>query len=161
MKISEWLPNKTFTLLYKAARDGFDALNFHHVCDKKGPTLTIIQSKPGDFLFGGYTAQTWDGSGYKSDPTTFIFTLTNPHLIPPTRYPLKTGEAPHAIMCYSFYSAVFGHGHDIQVVSLANSSSNSMTNFPGSFADLTGKGKETFTGGPNFCAGDVEVYTVA
>jgi len=46
-------------LLYRASRDGWAAANFHSCCDNKGPTVTVIKS--GNYIFGGYTEQHWDG----------------------------------------------------------------------------------------------------
>jgi len=160
-KIYEWLPNKKLTLLYKATVDGFSADAFHAKCDDKGPTLSVIQSKEG-FIFGGYSAQSWGGNGFKTDHTTFLYTLTNPHSLPPTKYILKPLEAAHAIMCYNFYTVVYGGGvHAIQVCSLSNEVPNSWVNFPGSFIDSTGKGKETFTGASAFSTSEMEIYSVS
>lgn len=44
--------NKQWNLLYRATRDGFDAKDFHRVCDNQGPTITILRSKQRR-LFGG------------------------------------------------------------------------------------------------------------
>lgn len=159
-KITEWLPSKKFTLIYKASSDGFASDNFHHNCDDKGPTLTVIQAQEGH-LFGGYTSQSWVGNGWKTDQNAFLYTLSNPHNIPPTRFPLKPIEAPHAIMCYNFYLVVFGVGHDLQLSSNSNEPPcNNWINFPGSYVDVTGKGKETFTGSTSFTTSEVEVFLV-
>ncbi|CAF4311702.1 unnamed protein product, partial [Rotaria sordida] len=79
--------NQRWELIYKATHDGFDANTFHSRCNNKGPTMTIIQSN-NNYLFGGYTAIPWtsEGDSYKNDTTAFLFTLTNPHNIPPTKY---------------------------------------------------------------------------
>ena len=53
------IPNEK--LLYRASRDGWSVSNFHHCCDYKGPTVTVIKS--GNHIFGGYTEKNWDG-GY-------------------------------------------------------------------------------------------------
>lgn len=42
------------TRLYKATSNGFAAANFHSLCDKKGPTLTLIKTTAGH-TFGGFT----------------------------------------------------------------------------------------------------------
>jgi hypothetical protein len=66
-------------LLYKAKRDGFRAKDFHRQCDGKGPTMTIIKSQAGGYLFGGYTVPVWSSdNGRRTDSTAFLFTLTNP-----------------------------------------------------------------------------------
>jgi len=157
-KVTEWVPQKKFSLLYKAMRDGFDANDFHQKCDNKGPTITVIQSQ-GGYLFGGYTSQSWESKGgWKDDPAAFIFTLTNPHSLPPTQYPILPGNT-RATYYNPSQCAAFGGGHDIGVYP-ASHHTRSYTFFPGSFRDTTGKGKETFTGAYNFTATDVEVYSV-
>jgi len=104
----EWLGNqkRTLKLLYQGSRDGYRATNFHQKCENKGATITIIKSSSGH-LFGGYTSQSWDSSGnYKSDPLAFIFTLTNPFDIPPTKFPIQqAGNAIHARMEYDDMTA--------------------------------------------------------
>ena len=63
--LTNWLKEtRTFTnvsniLLYRASRDGWAASNFHSCCDNKAPTVTVIKS--GNYIFGGYTEQPWDG----------------------------------------------------------------------------------------------------
>ena len=63
-----WLKEtRTFTytsdkLLYRASRDGWAAANFHSCCDNKGLTVTVVKS--GNYIFGGYTEQHWDGRSY-------------------------------------------------------------------------------------------------
>ena len=49
----------TYSLIYRASRDGWAASNFHSCCDRKGPTVTVI--KCGNYIFGGYTEQYWEG----------------------------------------------------------------------------------------------------
>ena len=48
-------------LLYCASRNGWSSSDFHLCCNNKGPTVTVIKS--GNYIFGGYTAKSWDG-GY-------------------------------------------------------------------------------------------------
>ena len=49
-------------LLYRASRNGWGASNFHSCCDNKGPTATVVKS--GNYIFGGYTDQSWEGRSY-------------------------------------------------------------------------------------------------
>ena len=44
-------------LCWRASRDGWDKSRFHSLCDKKGPTITIV--KVGKYIFGGYTSLSW------------------------------------------------------------------------------------------------------
>jgi len=74
--------NKSFSLLWRGSRDGFDAATFHRLCDGKANTVTVIKNTNG-FIFGGYTSIPWSSSGgYKTDSTAFLFSLTNPSNIP-------------------------------------------------------------------------------
>jgi hypothetical protein len=177
----DWLPNKRFTLLYKASRyfaspyrnvtkgigfiilflfrNGFEIATFHERCDLPG-TLAIIQSTDG-YLFGGYTSVSWQANkDYKEDPTAFIFTLSNPNCIPPTKYTQWEQKKEYAIYC-AIDKFGFGGGHDICIFS-NNSNQNSLshTNFPYTYIDSTGKGINTFNGTKNFMTRDIEVYSV-
>ena len=65
--VNHWLKelldrrHSTFVLIYRASRDGWDSSNFHALCDNKGPTVTVVKS--GDYIFGGYTEQSWEEGG--------------------------------------------------------------------------------------------------
>lgn len=149
--------NQRWGLIYKASRDGFSSSTFHSCCNNKGPTMTIIRSN-NNFLFGGYTSVAWTScNNYQKDSTAFLFTLTNPHNIPPTKYLIKGGNEGNAIYDHTSYGPTFGGGHDIYLVNNSNSS-NSSTNFPNSYVDTTGKGNSTFTGSNNFLVSDIEVF---
>ena len=57
--LQSWLPpNATCSLLYRASTDGNTPVDFHRCCDNKGPTLVLIKS--GEYIFGGYTSQSWE-----------------------------------------------------------------------------------------------------
>ena len=61
--LTDWLKDTReslsddYVLLYRASRNGWAASNFHSCCDNKGPTVTLVKS--GNYIFGGYTAQSW------------------------------------------------------------------------------------------------------
>ena len=59
LKGSRTITNDSDKLLYRASRNGWAASNFHSCCENKGPTVTVIKS--GNYIFGGYTEQNWDG----------------------------------------------------------------------------------------------------
>ena len=62
-------------LIYKGSRDGWSKRKFHELCNRMGPTLTIIKTKAGA-ICGGFTMQDWtSNSGYKSDRCAFVFRL--------------------------------------------------------------------------------------
>ena len=59
-QLQEWLGDKCkWNLRYRASRDGWDAQDFHRLCDNKGPTVVLI--KVNNYIFGGYTDQNWAG----------------------------------------------------------------------------------------------------
>jgi TLD len=153
----------TFCIIF--IRDGFGAKDFHQNCDNKGATLTIIHSHPRNHVFGGYSPLSWDSqSGYKTHPNTFLFTLTNPHNIPPTKYAYNLATRSKTIYCHAKYGPTFGDGlfgnNDICVSNESNQNKNSYTSFPCSFVDTTGSGKNTFTGAEYFTINEIEVYLV-
>ncbi|CAF4712054.1 unnamed protein product [Rotaria sp. Silwood2] len=64
--------NQHWELIYKTPHDDFDAKTFH----------------------SRYTAIPWTSdNSNKSDTTAFLFTLTNPHGIPPTKYCIDPPKA--------------------------------------------------------------------
>ncbi|CAF0858914.1 unnamed protein product [Rotaria sp. Silwood1] len=153
--------NQRWKLIYKASHDGFDANAFHFCCNNKGPTMTIIQSS-NNYLFGGYTSIPWTSNdSYADDSTTFLFTLINPHNIPPTKYFIRPDHTECAIRHHKNYGPTFGAGHDIYLANSSNSNNSSYTNFPTSYFDTTGMSDMTFTGTYNFSASDIEVYKLA
>lgn len=154
--VFEWIGKKKTELLYRATRDGFDASIFHNKCDNKGPTIVIIKSQ-NNYLFGGYAATHWDQSGtYKTAAGCFLFTLTNSHNIPPTRFMPK---ATQHMFCNAGYGPTFG-GHDLYVQSNANASNGSFTSLGQTYTDSTGLGQSLFTGAYAFMAAEIEVLSV-
>ncbi|CAF0723796.1 unnamed protein product [Adineta steineri] len=153
--------NQKWHLTYKATRDGFAIDDFHRCCDSQGPTMTIIQTLD-KYLFGGYTSISWNfhqGANTDAmDRTAFLFTLTNPHGISPTKYSTKS-SGEHAVASNAM-GPTFGH-YDISVYPNSNLNSESFIKFPTSYIDITGKGYLTFTGSTNFTTTDIEIYRLA
>ena len=150
--------NTKWVLIYKATKDGFRSTDFHQHCNNQGPTMTIIQSKTSGYLFGGYTSISWISKGYYVADSNgpFLFTLTNPHGIPPAKYQIARPE--YAIHDLSGYGPTFGGGHDIYICDQSDTTTGSYSNFPHSYSDRTGNGNATFTGNKNFQTSDIEVY---
>ena len=44
-------------LCYKTSQDGWSSQQFHSRCDDKAGTVVLV--KVGNWIFGGYTDQTW------------------------------------------------------------------------------------------------------
>jgi len=57
--IRDIFPKAKFIRIYNAQTDGWDEDDFHRCCDKKGWTLTIVQTTK-DFIFGGFTTLEWE-----------------------------------------------------------------------------------------------------
>ncbi|CAF1438613.1 unnamed protein product [Adineta steineri] len=163
LKLNEFYgkSNQKWELIYRATHDGFRANAFHSCCDYEGPTITIIQSN-NNYIFGGYTRISWTSSGQcVNDGTAFLFTLRNPYNIPPTKYTIKSDRVANAIYHNNGYGPIFGSGHDILILDNSNSNNRSYTNFPQSYNDTTGYGKNTFTGADYFTTSGIEVFKLA
>jgi len=157
--ITEWLPKRNFQLLYKATVDGFSSASFHKKCDNKGSTLTLIRSN-NRYLFGGYSVPSWDSTtSYKDHVEGFLFTFSNPHNLPPTKYS-RYQQNPHAICCHPSYGPTFGGGCDLYVADNSHQNNQSCIWFPYSYVDTTGKGRNTFTGADLFTTSDIEVFSI-
>jgi hypothetical protein len=163
IKLNEFFGNndQQWELIYKASHDGYTAKEFHSCCNNEGPTITIIRSHNG-YLFGGYTSISWTSdNSYKSDATAFLFTLTNPHNIPPTKYVINPTHIMYAVYHDSKGGPAFGSGHTLYVASESQYNGASYTSFPSAYIDTTGKNLNTFTGAYKFGICDVEVYKLA
>lgn len=62
LRTLEGFPNGEECLLYRSSGDNWSSADFHHLCDDKGPTVTVIKAvtTSGQYIFGGYTDQSWD-----------------------------------------------------------------------------------------------------
>jgi hypothetical protein len=148
------------TRLYKATDPdvGFSAAKFHSLCDKKGPTLTLIKTVAGH-TFGGFTTISWDSTTntYKNDTQSFLFSVDKQ-----TKYPIvKTYE--YAIYCHSSYGPIFGDGHTILVYDNSNSNTSSYVQVNNAYnipAAANGNRSILTDGNPNFQTTEIEVYLV-
>jgi len=154
--------NKSFSLLWRGSRDGFDAAEFHRLCDVKSNTVTVIKNTNG-FIFGGFTLIPWSSfCGYKEDSTAFLFSLTNPSNTP---LKLKANLPKNAAGHDSIYGPTFGKGFDLHVSSLSNTNRGSYMKFH-SYEFPNGKGGNEggifIVGGSNcfFQTVEIEVFQV-
>jgi uncharacterized coiled-coil protein SlyX len=118
---------KCFKLLWRGSRDGFTAQEFHRRCDGRANTLTLIADTDGN-VFGGFTPVKWENSGgYKGDESlrSFLFTLRNPHGVPPRKFALKAEKKHFAIWCNSADCRSFGYPGDISVADNCNANNHS------------------------------------
>jgi len=126
----EKISKKSGSLLYQASKDGDSSTAFHFACDDKGETIVIVETTNGA-VFGGYTDQSWAGTGsYAFSTTSFIFQL-RPYLI---TYPIKSGFEKNAIYRKSTHGPSFGGGHDFYLSSDCMSNTASYTKGGHSYA---------------------------
>ena len=60
-------------LCYRASLHGWQSQKFHELCDGKAGTVVLV--KVGNWIFGGYTDQTWDGNLHLMDFYNSCFLL--------------------------------------------------------------------------------------
>jgi hypothetical protein len=152
---------KICRLLYRGSRDGFQARAFHSRCDGHGNTVTLILST-NDCIFGGYTPLAWSSRDESvSDPSlkSFVFTIKNPHNLPPTI--LKQQQEGNAIHQYGQRGPVFGQGHTLSVCDQCHTSDGSYSNFGSTYANDAGIAKDQVLAGTrNFTVEEIEVFEV-
>ncbi|KAK8805921.1 hypothetical protein WA158_002577 [Blastocystis sp. Blastoise] len=124
-----WLgKEKKWKLLFRASEHDWKASEFHKYCNNKGETVTIIKHIGHNNhinIFGGYTDQSWESrTSWKSYSKEFLFTLSNEHGIPPTKYDYAIIDSSFGIGCSSSYGPVFGYGHGIHISDQCHSNTN-------------------------------------
>jgi hypothetical protein len=125
-------------------------------------------------IFGGFTPVEWESPRRKlpffsaADPyskaddslQSFLFTLKNPHNVPPQIFALRAEKRGLAMYCDSGYGPCFGVG-DIAVCDNCNANIGSYTSLGHSYINNTGLGTEIgFTGSQNFQITEIEVFEI-
>ena len=90
---------KSTSMLYNSTDHGPNPEAFHAMVKNAKNTLIVVKS--GKFIAGGFTDQSWDGSGYKSSSKTFLFSFDNNKL-----YKQATPEI--SICCEPEFGPCFG-----------------------------------------------------
>ena len=92
------------TRIYTASLDGWKPEDFHHHCNERGPTLSLIRSSE-NYLAAGFTSKSWISSFSPfesvSDSSAMVFALTNELQV------FKTKNPKDAVMSYIGYGPVF------------------------------------------------------
>jgi hypothetical protein len=168
---------KRFNLLWRDSRDGFTAQEFHLRCDSRANTLTLISDTDGN-VFGGFTPVKWEPHIYgtvKGDNSlrSFLFTLRNPHGVPPRKFALKAEMNQYAIHCHPGHYAKFGYSAycpsfgftDIHVSDNCNTNRNSHTKIGTLYSDSAYANDTAFedflTGAEKFTVKEIEVFEIA
>jgi hypothetical protein len=64
------------TLLYRASEHGFLASEFHRLCDRKGPTITLVKAANGRVV-AAYNGVNWDQYGLALNPQGFLASIVD------------------------------------------------------------------------------------
>jgi len=144
-------------LVYKGKTHGMDGYTFHSRCDSVGPTMVIIRATETQYVFGGFTEQSWSGSGYKGDMKAFLFSMTNARNVP---CKLTSTNLTYSISCQAGNGPCFGGGHNIYIAGQMTSNTNYCNQhesyrMESSTVPYT---QDLFAGSYNFTVDDIEVY---
>jgi hypothetical protein len=152
---------KRFSLLWRGRRDGFAASTFRHRCAGHSNTLTVILDRDGN-IFGGFTRATWQPPRKGPDDTrtsgSFLFTLKNPHDIPPRRFPVKPDLKSPISRGYAYWSPMVGteFGRDLSLSDMCKS-----TQLGVDYINDTGlDGATVFTGSKMFTLREIEIFEI-
>lgn len=141
-------------LIYRGSRDGFTAGSFHAKCDKKGPTLMLVNSTK-DKTFGAYTDVEWaTDEQYKSSNKAFLFSIDHRE-----KYPLKAGHTQYAIKGSKTLGPCFGGGHDLRLS--ANFIHEECSGYVGFSYDAKDKYSKDIYGDNAFYVKEIEIYRVS
>jgi len=148
-----------FELTYKGKTHGLDGYTFHAKCDTVGPTLVVIKQLGTKQVFGGYTEQSWNGSGYKSDAKAYLFSLNNRYNKPVTMSPANQA---YTISCNNTSGPCFGGGNNIYCAPqmATNSNYQSPHNSYVSDDNTAAYSQDLLASAYNFTVEDIEVYAV-
>jgi hypothetical protein len=164
IKLCQFSPKDSWSLLYRGTRDGFSANNFHSKCDGHSSTLMILKARRSSYIFGGFTSQAWQSttpSCVKADPNAFLFSLTNKDNTPCL---MRTSNVDQSIVCNPSYGAVFGPfpSPDIVVFS-SNASTGGVSNLGKTYSHPhyfygSDEAKTFLAGSESFHLSEMEVY---
>jgi len=155
-----FLKEKKWLLIYKATKDGFQASDFHHHCDNKGATLTLIQTrhhfhtKKHNSIFGGYTTIPWSSRDeFSSDFEAFLFLFYENRI---KRFNIHPSDAV-AVKHDPLSGPIFGLD-DIHICHRANAHHGSFSRFPSSYEDPYGEETNKFYARKHFLVNEIEIY---
>lgn len=143
-------------LLFRASRDGDTIKAFHKKVDGKYPTISIMQIKENNYIFGGFTDHAWDTkSGCVSTNNTFMFSFNTNLIYRPIDYP-KNGGMIH---CSNDYGPWFCGGSGIYMDNYFSTKNCYVKNLSETIFNFT-KENELSGGISIFSIKEVEVFQV-
>jgi hypothetical protein len=108
------------TLLYRASECGFRSSEFHRMCDRKGPTITLVKAENGR-IAAAFSGADW-GLWEIPNPRGFIASIVDdPAAI--GGYSLQKYDADDIGSVYSNYGPDFGAG--LTITDICNENANS------------------------------------
>lgn len=161
----DFLPGKAFRLLYRASRDGWGANDFHLRCDNQGATLCLFKTHDDSAsIFGGFTSQPWESptfGRYKTDPSAFLFRLSNTKNDAPVRL-ISSKNHHQAVYCRASYGPTFGANYDLYIGDHPNAAGASNYSMLGScfMAPQEVDSRTYLAGSKTFVLEEMEVYRV-
>lgn len=154
---------KSGNLIYKISNDGASTYTFHEKCDNKGPTLTIVKTDTGH-IFGGFNPVSYiSESIYSECDDSFIFSLSNGHVVKPIKCPVKLHMKQYAIKQNEvMYSPGFGEIDFADLFISFKNLSKSYSNLGRVYKLPKNENGKTFLAGKesDWKIEDVEVYAI-
>ena len=165
-----WLPSSskpaTWVLKFQATKDGWSHSAFHSKCDGVQNLLVVVKCT-GGHVFGGYTSV---GVSYSNDhhhkvswtidAAAFLFTLTNPHSKPPTKFAIMSGQEAHAVRSHHYFGPTFGAGHDFSIGQNTSPLNTGLCNLGNTYQNGFGLGAATFTGANTWTCAEMLCFAV-
>ncbi|KAK8810507.1 hypothetical protein WA158_007082 [Blastocystis sp. Blastoise] len=130
----DWLGReKKWRLLFRASEHEYKTSEFHKYCDNQGETVTFIKHIGHNNqlnIFGGYISKNWGSQDsqwgvYNSYSKEFLFTLSNEHNIPPTKYEYSDYHTSYGMHSSSNLGPTFGY-NDIKISDDCHNKNNSL-----------------------------------
>jgi hypothetical protein len=157
------IEEKKVRLLYRGTRDGFNVANCHPRVKGHSNLLIVVEST-GGWIFGGYAHCKWPENGWSGDPSqkSFLFTLKNPHNIPPRRFEMESTMQKYVL--YFQTSCLVWVGNAGAIGLMPNCNANSTSHNCGFRPDQTfmndsgHEGTTFFTGSERYTVKEVEIF---
>jgi hypothetical protein len=162
--LNEWLGiDAQYKLLYKCNDGSFSSTKFHHLCDNKGSTVTVIKTDNGS-IFGGYSPIPWQSiGGFADHDSSFLFSFVNPHGTKPTMIK-KIAKASNSIYDHKMNGPTFGGvlANSVAVENdiLVEDLSKGRTSLGRSYSLPYGRDDHFFCGSSTFAIDEVEIFQV-
>jgi hypothetical protein len=162
------IEEKNVRLWYQGTRDGFTAANCHPQVAGRSNLLILVETT-GGWIFGGYAHCKWPECGWERDPSlkSFLFTLKNPHNIPPRRFEMRKSDQDYVLALSGSPAYLVWMGW-MGAIALApacneNATSNNLgfadSNQTSTFENDSGHdGKTLFTGSERYTVKEVEIF---